>query len=89
MQPSGAFCGVSYLCIDGTLQRRAGTLNLIAGRVYSLAKIPGVFSPGSPLHYSPAEPATGAAKRLVEVSPAAASSREALGLTAPASHDFH
>src|SRR5581483_4618480 len=37
--------GEPYLWIEGTVQKRAGTLNLLATRVVPLARLPGLFRP--------------------------------------------
>jgi error-prone DNA polymerase len=38
--------GEMYLCVEGTVQQRSGTLNLIAERIAPLSRVPGVLLPG-------------------------------------------
>jgi error-prone DNA polymerase len=86
--------GEPYLCIEGTVQLRSGSLNLLAKRIDSLTALPGVFLPRPPLrHPYPGNPDD---PRETPVRPedfqqaheVTAEELRALDLATPASHDF-
>ncbi len=86
--------GEPYLCIEGTVQLRSGTLNLLATRVYSLASLPGVFMPRPAIRHAyadnrpdPREEAV-AIDGALEPQEATVDDLRALDLATPASHDF-
>jgi error-prone DNA polymerase len=86
--------GEPYLYIEGTVQLRSGTLNLLAKRIHSLSTLPGVFLPRPPLRHPypgnpddprerPVEVETALGQRELEVA-----DLQALDLVTPASHNY-
>jgi error-prone DNA polymerase len=67
--------GELFLYVEGTVQNRSGSLNLLAKRVAPLAKLSHLLPPRSP--------------RPAPTSPVPAPSLKALALVTPGSHDFH
>ncbi len=92
-----------YVCVEGTVQLRSGTLNLLATGITSLTDVPGVRlprpngDPGAPVVQrslrhaypgNPIDPREAAAARPPASRPSP-SPPEPLHLPTPASHDFH
>lgn len=84
--------GEPYLYVEGTVQLRSGTLNLLAERVSSMADLPGVFLPRPPMQHpawgSPSDPREQPPEPLPDLVPAPTPERKTLDLATPASHDF-
>jgi DNA polymerase III alpha subunit len=86
--------GEPYLCVEGRLQLRSGTLNLLATKVDRVTNIPGVRLP-RPLLYqpypdNPPDPReAGSAQASESAVPSSSPSLEGLRLATPASRDFH
>jgi error-prone DNA polymerase len=84
--------GEPYLYVEGTVQLRSKTLNLLAERVSSMAELPGVFLPSPRLRHpypgNPNDPREAAPVLVADGSGVATSDRVALDLATPASHDF-
>jgi len=84
--------GEPYLCVEGTVQLRSGSLNLLAERASSLADVPGLFLPRPPLRHpypgNPHDPREQPPEPLPELEPVGAPAFTALDLATPASHDF-
>ena len=85
--------GEPYLCLEGTVQIRSDTLNLIAARVAPLTRVPGLLLPRPPLqHPRPGKPGDPREPAMPEATTATSGHARALGplpLATPASHDFH
>lgn len=82
--------GESYLCVEGTLQIRSGTLNLLATRVSPLLQTPGLLPERAPSLRPPSDGAV-APRNVGSVSsyhPLRATPGETLRQATPASHDF-
>ena len=73
--------GEPYLCVEGTVQLRSGTLNLLATDVTAMARLPLALLPPEQVE---AKPGNGVAGRGA-AGPLTAEQRT----PAPASHDFH
>jgi error-prone DNA polymerase len=85
--------GESYLCVEGTVQLRSGSLNVIAERVSPLTRIPGLLLPQpAPRHDHPGrpdDPRDAVAAQAAGAADSAHPSLAALQAATPASHDFH
>jgi error-prone DNA polymerase len=86
--------GEPYLYVEGIVQLRSGSLNLLAKRIDSMAALPGVFLPRPPLRHpypgNPNDPRE-TPVRPEDFQPAdevTAAEFRALDLATPASHDF-
>jgi error-prone DNA polymerase len=86
--------GEPYLCVEGTVQLRSGTLNLLATHTSSLSSLPGVLLPRPPLRHpypgNPDDPREQSIEipTISEPQEATLSDFQALDLATPASHDF-
>jgi error-prone DNA polymerase len=84
--------GEPYLYVEGAVQLRSKTLNLLAERVSSMAELPGVFLPRPHLRHpypgNPSDPRESEPALVAESAGATVSERVALDLATPASHDF-
>ncbi|MCL4368561.1 MAG: error-prone DNA polymerase [Actinobacteria bacterium] len=84
--------GQPYLCIEGVVQLRSGTLNLLATRVAPLDTVPGLLQYRLPSRqpYSGhrGEPNQADAVQSARPAHSSFSSPRALGLVTPTSHDF-
>ena len=80
-----------YVCVEGTVQLRAGTLNLLAADITPLADVPGGHLPRPSRRHAypgnPIDPREAAAVRPPESRPSP-SPPEPSHLPTPASHDF-
>lgn len=86
--------GDPYLWIEGTVQLRSGTLNLLAKRIESMTALPGVFLPRPPLRHpypgNPDDPREMAVDvdAILEPKEATIEDLHALDLVTPASHNY-
>ena len=92
--------GEPYVCVEGTVQLRSGTLNLLATRVEPLARVPGALlphpvlqhiypDPGTPDVPDPRQDPPGEPREAPPSAPASSAPLQALRLATPTSHDFH
>jgi error-prone DNA polymerase len=86
--------GEPYLCVEGTVQLRSGTLNLLAAHVTPLTALPGVLLPRPPLRHpypgNPDDPREQPVEieSMSEPQEATPADFHALDLVTPASHDY-
>ncbi len=88
--------GEPYLWVEGRVQLRSGALNLIAGRVGPLARLPGALRPHSRLDGPGSDPSQAHDPHAMTLGPSAEPAgptssplRSALRLATPAGRDFH
>jgi error-prone DNA polymerase len=88
-----------YVCVEGTVQLRSGTLNLLATGIARLAEVPDLLLPRPPLQHPhpgrprgarvPDDPGEQATSEGAAARSAPGPELEPLRLATPASHDFH
>ena len=84
--------GEPYVVVEGTVQLRSGTLNLLATSIAPLAQVPGLLLPHPAMQHAhpgaPSDPHEQPTTEVVEPHPAPSPELEPLRLATPASHDF-
>ncbi|MBA2450646.1 MAG: hypothetical protein H0V51_21755, partial [Chloroflexi bacterium] len=85
--------GEPYVVVEGTVQLRSDTLNLLATSIAPLAQVPGLLLPRPAMQHAypgaSSDPHEQPTPEAVEPGPAPSPELEPLRLATPASHDFH